>query len=199
MEDATVKQAANRRHTLRLLALIALPCVASCGGGGGKGGDSVLVPTGLGQVQGYAYVGPQGKLLVSRSATPPTGEKPASGASVTPPGPGKAVKTDIHGHFLLAGIAAGSQTLQITASQTTTLNIPVTVFGDATVSLGPPAVAREAAIAAVDQLVEKDQPLDTVIVIAPQDPLPANVTVYPAMADPTGKVNQALVSRYGTE
>ena len=172
-----------------------VPILISCGGGGG-GGSAAL--TGRGAVQGFAYLEGQNTLRLSRSATRPAGTQPATGAAVSIDGTAISGTTDSSGHFLLQGITAGTVSLRVQPTGQQPATRPVTIIGDSTVWVGDPPITRQAAFDLVKQAAQ-DTPLEKLLILGTQNPIPANVTVYPGMANPLGAVNQNLVSRFNSE
>jgi hypothetical protein len=174
-----------------VVGLFSCGLLASCGGGGG--GTGAVVNT-LGLVEGYAFIPTSGlfTILFGRSATPPVGTQPLSGAGVSVVGQSATATTEANGHFLLRDVPAGLRTLRLTPTGGTASDFPLTVLGGATINVGAPPVSRQVALDSVKQAVALIKPLDQVYVLAPQQPLPAGAVVTPTLGNDQGDDDPAL-------
>jgi len=129
------------RIFLAACVVASLVLVVGCGGGGG-GATSPTSKTG--SIKGVVYAPASGKLAVKAATTSsdPT-RQPVAGATVTLHGyPAITTKTDDTGAFLLQNVPAGKQTLDISFSGYTTLQVPVKVIaGTQPTSVTPPNAA----------------------------------------------------------
>ena len=165
----------RRRHFLQLALSLSVAgggLLYGCGGGSG-GGSASDDAYGRGEVAGNLFVDGTGALVFGAA---PAGASPAREARLEVVGEGVAGSVGADGSFRLAGIRAGARTLRV-ALGAATKDIPLTVIADATVSLTPPPVSRDAAFAAAKAAVSL--PADA-LVCASQQPLPAGTILRSA-------------------
>ena len=168
---------------LTLMALL-LGIFLGCGGGGGNrgtsGGGTSLAPTG--NIEGFLYAasGRAAGISLGLSATPPSGSGALAGVRVTVADSDISATTESNGHFLLKGASAGLRRLHLTTLDGTTADFPLTVLGDTTIQVGTPSITRQQAIDKVKLALGANTTLNTVLLMAPQQPLPTGVAVTPA-------------------
>jgi hypothetical protein len=148
-------------------------------------------PTGSGGLSGVVFVGSDNSVLLARPQTPPSGARPAAGATVNVGS--VSVKTDSAGAFNLQKIPTGLAVLHVATAAGQSGDFPVTIFGGVTAILGPPKVTRAAALAKVmNALAAEGTNPQATIVIGPQEPLPPGTTVAPIYGDKNGQPNPAV-------
>ena len=158
-------------------------------GGGGDGGSSTN-PALLGRAEGYAFL-QSGIIVLSNSPTPPAGATALSGATITVDGKSGSVTTDSTGHFTVADVPVGQRKLHLSGGGTT-LDVPLTVIGAATIPIGTFVVSRTQAIDAAKTAVAGLGSLANFQILAAQQPLPSGAVVKPALGDDDGKDSTAL-------
>ncbi|MCC6441946.1 MAG: carboxypeptidase regulatory-like domain-containing protein [Armatimonadetes bacterium] len=185
---------ANKRLWFLVWLVLVAWVPAGCGSGGGGAANDPLL---LGAVEGYAFIPDSGPMAVTlgRSAAPPAGMKPLKGASVEIAGSAVAASTGNDGHFLLKDVRPGLRKLRITPPGGAAADFPLTVLGGAAITVGEPKVSRQQAIDSVKQAVTLIAAPDSVNILAPQQPLPAGVTVAPALGNDSGQDDPALTYR----
>jgi hypothetical protein len=171
----------DRRHFLQLSVSLSIgsgALLTGCGGGGGRSVDT----TSTGGVDGFLFQDASGNLILARTRTPPAGTTPVADATVAIVAEGgRQVRTGADGRFALDRIPAGLYTLRLTPPTAAPLDVPVTIVGGASVTLGEPAVSRASALQkAKDALAGAGVlGLGAAAILAPQQPLPTGVLVVP--------------------
>jgi hypothetical protein len=142
-------------------------------------------------VQGYAYAS-AATVVLSNSATPPPGGMPISNGRIQVSGSTASVTTDASGKFTFPEAPAGARTLFVTPPGGAPVGKPVTVIAGSTVTVGDTAFTRQQAIDAVKTEVAKTDDLADVLIMATSQPIPAGVTISPALGNDAGAADPLL-------
>ena len=180
----------KRRSVFGSLFMAGLAFLIFWGCGGGGDGGSSTNPALLGRAEGYAFL-QSGIIVLSNSPTPPAGATALSGATITVDGKSGSVTTDSTGHFTVADVPVGQRKLHLSGGGTT-LDVPLTVIGAATIPIGTFVVSRTQAIDAAKTAVAGLGSLANFQILAAQQPLPSGAVVKPALGDDDGKDSTAL-------
>ena len=185
--------------TTLLVALVANAC------GGGPPASSVPgAPTG--SVQGYLFAGSGGTVVLGRSQTPPSGATPIANAALTledSPVDAKATvpardgKTDANGFVTFTGVPAGLWALHVPQSGGVAATFALTVIPNATITWGAPTVSRSQALDAARKAIGSLR-AEGAFVLAPQSPLPAGVSITPALGNDDGDADPSLEVKTST-
>ena len=179
-------------------AIVALALVvgtAACGGGAPSSGSSAVRAAQPGTIQGWIFADAAGAVVLGRTEAAPGGATVLANASIaleeTPAGAkatelARQATTDAKGFASFSGVRAGLWTLKVGPS-----TFPLTIIGGATLVWGSYAVTRTAALAAAKA---KAGALDAArsFVLSPQTPLPAGVTIAPALGNDDGDADASL-------
>ena len=143
-----------------------------------------------GSLDGYLYRNSQDdSVMIASSSTVPAGHVPIEGAVIRATRDTQRMSvSDRSGYFRLEKLPLGTLDVSISTPGKQILR-KVTVLYQTRVSLGEPLVSRETAFAAVQHALAQDDTarLHT-LVLSPLQPLPAGLTVTPALAGAAGQL-----------
>ncbi|MBI3890435.1 MAG: hypothetical protein HY303_02770 [Candidatus Wallbacteria bacterium] len=164
-----------------------------------SGRATTSIPTG--SIQGYVFRNPDGSLILGSSPTAPAGAIAVSGARITISGGTSAEPfgtTGGQGAFALFGVSAGGRMLQVSIADGTIRGFPISVFAFATTTLGPPAITRQQALAAVQAITPPTTGPEAAYLFMTQNPLPANATVAPELGGDLTDIDPSQAIRFST-
>ena len=180
-------------------AALVLGLLSNACGGGQPSSTARVIPTGA--IQGYLFAGTGGNIALGRTEAVPNGLTPIGSITVTldetpvdakPTAQSREVKTDATGLASFTGVPAGQWTLHVPrGGGATAAAFTLTIVPNATLIWGAGAVSRADAFALAGKSIGS-LPADNAFVMGPQTPLPAGVTIRPALGNDDGDADASL-------